>query len=63
MRRDSAESKRMELESHQELALELREFIDQLIVPLLVERLMQQGHLYSAGDSQYDTDVPLADAA
>ena len=43
---------------------ELKEFIDQLIVPLLVERLLAEtGHLYSAGGSQYDTDEPLADAA
>ena len=32
---------------------ELKEFIDQLIVPLLVERLLAEtGHLYSAGGSQ-----------
>ena len=48
----------------EELSPELMEFIDQLIVPLLVERLLAEtGYLYSAGGSQYDADEPLADAA
>ena len=47
----------------EELSPELMQFIDQLIVPLLVERLVQHGHLYSARDSQYDADEPLAEAA
>jgi hypothetical protein len=38
-------------------------FIDQLIVPLVVERLIQHGHLYSAEDSHYDGDEPLVAAA
>ena len=39
----------MEVESEQELAAELQTFINQLIVPLLVERLSRrEGHLYSA---------------
>jgi hypothetical protein len=36
-------------------APELQEFIDQLIVPLLVERLLAEtGHLYSESPSYYD---------
>jgi hypothetical protein len=54
----------MEVESEQKLEAELQEFIDQLIVPLLVNELLTQtGHLYSAGGSYYDGDEPLADAA
>jgi hypothetical protein len=45
------------------LAPELQEFIDRLIVPLLVEELMkQEGPLYRAESSQYD-DEGLAHAA
>ena len=47
----------MEVESEQELGPELQEFIDQLIVPLLVERLMQQGHLYTTTNPYYDTEA------
>jgi hypothetical protein len=44
----------------QELSPELKEFIDQLIVPLLVERLLAEtGHLYSDAEARYDTE-PLA---
>jgi hypothetical protein len=46
-----------------DISPELKEFIDQLIVPLLVERLMQQGHLYTATAPYYDDGDPLADAA
>jgi hypothetical protein len=46
----------------EDLSPELKEFIDQLIVPLLVEQLMQQGHLYHAGESQYDANEPLPEA-
>lgn len=46
-----------------EISPELREFLDQLIVPLLVERLMLQGHLYTAAHSYYDDELPLAEAA
>jgi hypothetical protein len=42
---------------------DLREFIDRLIVPLLVERLMQPGQLYTAAHSYYDDGQPLAEAA
>jgi hypothetical protein len=58
-----AESDIRRVKNHAEPSDELRLFIDQLIVPLLVEQLMQEGHLYHAGDSQYDTDEPLAEAA
>jgi hypothetical protein len=47
----------------EDLSPELKGFIDQLIVPLLVEQLVQHGYLYSAGDSQYDADEPVAEAA
>jgi hypothetical protein len=40
----------------EELSPELKEFIDQLIVPLLVE-LAKNGHLYSAEAPQYDDDA------
>lgn len=40
-------------EDESELPADLREFVDRLIVPLLVER-MKNGHLYSASPSQYD---------
>jgi hypothetical protein len=53
----------MEVESEQKLEAELQEFIDQLIVPLLVERLTNEGHLYTARGSYYHEDEPLADAA
>ena len=59
-----AESDIRRVKNDAEPSDELRVFIDQLIVPLLVERLMAEtGHLYSAGGSQYDADGPLADAA
>ena len=44
-----------------ELPQDLREFIDRLIVPLLVERMTR--HLYGAGPSYYDEDESLARAA
>jgi hypothetical protein len=53
---DSAESEPMEVESEQELSPELKEFIDQLIVPLLVE-LAKNGHLYSAEAPRYDEET------
>ena len=40
-----------------DISPELQEFISQLIVPLLVERLMQQGHLYTAAHSYYDAEA------
>ena len=47
----------------EELSPELKEFIDQLIVPLLVE-LVKNGHLYNAEATRYDGDADgLADAA
>ena len=43
---------------------ELKEFIDQLIVPRLVERLLAEtGHLYSDAGARYDTEEPLTRAA
>jgi hypothetical protein len=39
-----------------ELSPELKEFIDRLIVPLLVE-LVKNGHLYSAEAPRYDDDA------
>ena len=54
----------MEVDPEQELSAELREFIDQVIVPLLVERLMaENGHLYGAEASRYDAEEPLTPAA
>lgn len=53
---DSAESEPIEVESEQKLSSELRAFIDQLIVPLLVERLIKEGHLYSAQEPRYDDE-------
>ena len=56
-----AESDRQRVESEAELSAELREFIDRLIVPLLVERLMAEtGHLYSAAPSYYDGEKRIA---
>jgi len=61
---DSAESEPMEVESDQELSPELKEFIDQLIVPLLVDMLLTKTrHLYSAPTSYYDGEGPCAEAA
>lgn len=40
----------------EELSPELKEFIDQLIVPLLVE-LVKNGHLYNAEATRYDDDA------
>jgi hypothetical protein len=52
------------VEEKQEPSAELKEFIDQLIVPLLVERMMVEiGHLYGAEASRYDDVEPLAPAA
>ena len=54
----------MGVESELELEAELQEFINRLIVPLLVEQMMAEtGHLYGAEDSRYDTDKPLTRAA
>jgi hypothetical protein len=48
----------------EDLSPELKEFIDQLIVPLLVQRMMAEtGHLYGAQPSRYDDVEPLAPAA
>jgi hypothetical protein len=46
----------MEVESEQELSTELKEFIDRLIVPLLVE-LAKDGRVYSAEAPRYDDDA------
>jgi hypothetical protein len=45
------------MERERELSAELRAFIDQLMVPLLVERLRNEGHLYSAEAPRYDDDT------
>jgi hypothetical protein len=46
------------------IAAHLKEFIDQLIVPLLVDELFATtGHLYSARSSYYDGERPSAEAA
>jgi hypothetical protein len=45
----------------EDTAPELKDFIDQLIVPLLVERLTR--HLYSVHDSSDNTDEAIALAA
>jgi hypothetical protein len=51
---DSAESsERMEVPEETDISKELREFIDQLVVPLLVE-MVKNGHLYKADPSYYD---------
>jgi hypothetical protein len=47
-----------------ELPPELAGFIDRLIVPLLVEQLMKEGHLYPQPIPYYDDGQNgLADAA
>jgi hypothetical protein len=47
----------------EEIPADLLGFIDQLIVPLLVEQLLIKGHLYRADDSYYDDETSLAPAA
>jgi hypothetical protein len=49
-----AESDRRTVENEEELSAELKEFIDQLIVPLLVERLVAEMDLYTEPPSYYD---------
>jgi hypothetical protein len=52
------------VDTQEEFSPELKEFIDQLIVPLLVARLLAEtGHLYSDEGSGYDTEGPRAQAA
>jgi hypothetical protein len=52
------------VENDEELSAELRAFIDRVIVPLLVERLLAEtGHLYSDAGARYDTEKPLTRAA
>jgi hypothetical protein len=51
------------VEEESELTPELQGFIDRVIVPLLVERLMAEGHLYSGEAPQYDAEGPLPQAA
>ena len=47
-----------------DLSPELKEFIDQLIVPLLVERLLAETrHLYSNVEARYDTASSFTRAA
>jgi hypothetical protein len=48
----------------EDIAPELKEFIDQLIVPLLVEKVKSETeHLYSEAVARYDTEVPCSQAA
>ena len=48
----------------EDIAPELKAFIDQLIVPLLVERLVPEtGHLYSDAEARYDTASSFTPAA
>lgn len=48
----------------EDISPELREFINQLIVPLLVERwLAETGHLYSDAEARYDTASSFTPAA
>ena len=51
------------MDTEEELSPELKEFINQLIVPLLVERLMNEGHLYSDTPSYYYDDAGMTRAA
>ena len=51
-----ADSEPFIVNEEEELSPELKEFIDQLIVPLLVE-LVMNGHLYSAEAPRYDDDT------
>jgi hypothetical protein len=52
------------VENEEELSAELKEFIDQLIVPLLVEQwLAKTRHLYSDVGARYDTAAPFTRAA
>jgi hypothetical protein len=45
----------MEVTSEQELEAEIREFIDRIIVPLLIERLLADTEgLYGGSPSYYD---------
>ena len=44
------------MDEEEELSPELKEFINQLIVALLVE-LVKNGHLYSAEAPRYDDDT------
>ena len=54
----------MEVEPEQKPNAELQQFIDQVIVPQLVESITKElGHLYSAEASQYDAEEPLQNAA
>jgi hypothetical protein len=54
----------MEVPEETDISAELREFIDQLIVLLLVERWKQMGHLYDASSEGYDdVSAGLAPAA
>jgi hypothetical protein len=51
----------MEVKSEQEVTAELREFIDQLIVPLLVAKMMAETEgLYSEEVRSYDIEAPKA---
>ena len=48
----------------EDISPELKEFIDQLIVPLLVERLLAEtGDLYGGIEARYDTEGPYLQAA
>ena len=52
------------MNDEEDISPELKEFIDQLIVPLLVERLLAEtGHLYSDAGARYDTVALFTRAA
>ncbi len=52
-----------DVEETPELPPDLAEFIDRLIVPLLVEKWKTEGHLYEDDPAYYDSESRLAEAA
>ena len=51
------------VEADVELSLEWRALVDRVIVPLLVNRLLTTGHLYTTMPPRYDADGPSRMAA
>ena len=52
------------MNDEEDLSPELKAFIDQLIVPVLVERLLAETrHLYSDAEARYDTAASSTPAA
>ena len=59
-----AESDIRRVKNDAEPSDELRVFIDRLIVPLLVERLLAEtGHLYTSSPPYYDGEEAFSEAA